>query len=162
MRSAPDQFRAAFRHVSELARAGAPSNVQAVLILQCRTASPESGRSFDAWNPGADTYDVLGFDCYNRFVDDDIYPDPASWLAPNVAAAARVDRPLALAEMGSELVEGDDGSGRALWLQSVAAYAIAQGFPFVTYFDSPITGTDYRLNDEPSRAAWRTVVTGQP
>jgi hypothetical protein len=158
----PEQFRTAFRHVSDLARASAGSNVHGALILQCRTASPDSGRSLSVWDPGADTYDVLGFDCYNRQAADGVYPDPAAWLAPVVAAAASVGRPLALGEMGSELVAGDDGTARAHWLESVAAYAIAQRFPFVSYFDSPITGTDYRLNDAPSQAAWRTVITGQP
>ena len=72
----PEQFRAAFRHVSELAKASARPNVHAALILQCRTASPDSGRSLSTWDPGADTYDVLGFDCYNRQAADGVYPDP--------------------------------------------------------------------------------------
>lgn len=157
-----EDFRAAFRHVSEIAAEAPHPTLHAALILQCRTAVGAEGRAVADFDPGADTYDVLAFDCYNRQVNDRVYPDPAAWLAPVVAAAQQVGRPWALAELGSQLVEGDDGTSRAIWLQEVAAYAIAQQAPFVTYFDSAVTGTDYRLADEPSRSAWHGIVTGQP
>ena len=155
-----EQFRTAFRHVSDLAKETANPQLHSALVLQCRTASGDAGRSVADYDPGSDAYDVLAFDCYNRQVADGIYPDPVTWLAPVVAAAKQAGRPWALAEMGSQLLDGDDGTGRATWLGEVAAYAIAQKAPFVTYFDSGITGTDYRLTDEPSRAAWRQIVSG--
>lgn len=157
-----EDFRAAFAHVSSLAKESDHPGLRAALVLQCRTASPESGRDLAAYDPGADTYDVVGFDCYNREIGDRVYPQPEGWLAPVVAAAQRLGRPWALAEMGSQLIDGDDGSARAVWLEEVAAYAVAADAPFVTYFDSAVTGTEYRLADEPSRLAWHGIVSGQP
>jgi hypothetical protein len=155
-----EQFRQAFRHVSELASKTPNPALHGAVILQCRTATGEAGRSVADFDPGSDTYDVLAFDCYNRQQGDGVYPDPATWLAPVVAAAQQVGRPWALAELGSQLVDGDDGTARATWLGEVAAFAIAAKAPFVTYFDSGITGIDYRLTDTPSRSAWHQIVSG--
>jgi hypothetical protein len=155
----PEQFREAFRHVSGLASEVDNPHLHSALILQCRTLNPDVGRSLADFDPGADSYDVLGFDCYNR--QSDAYPAPEQWLAPIVAAAQERDRPWALGEFGSVLLAGDDGTARATWLGEVAAFAASQDVPFVTYFDSPASGTDYRLADEPSRAAWHHIVTGE-
>ncbi len=155
------EFREAFRRISALARTHAPRNVQSALILQCRTTKPQFGRDFADYDPGSATYDVMGFDCYNREVREGNYPSAAAFLAPLLEVADRVGRPLGLAEFGSQVVPGDDGTARARWLEEVSAALIERDSPFVTYFDSPITGTDYRLEDDPSRAAWRHIVTGE-
>jgi hypothetical protein len=157
-----EQFRDAFRHISALSRQTSNPNLHPTLVLQCRTTKPAVGRNFDDYDPGADSYDVMGFDCYNREVRQGNYPDANAFLAPLLAVAESVDRPLGIAELGSQIVPGDDGTGRARWLEQVAVQLIDEQAPFVTYFDSPITGTDYRLDDAPSRAAWSQIITGTP
>lgn len=155
----PAEFAAAFRRVSALAAEADNPRLHATVVFQCRTLKPDVGRDLAAFDPGPDSYEVLGFDCYNR--ESHAYPAPQDWLAPIVAAAKERQRPWALAEFGSALLAGDDGSARAAWLTEVAAFAIAAQVPFMAYFDAPANGTDYRLSDEPSRAAWHHVVTGE-
>ncbi len=157
-----EDFRAAFRHIRELSLEVDRPKLRAALVLQCRTTKPEVGRTFEDYDPGSEYFDVMGFDCYNREVRQGSYPDAASWLAPMVEKAQQVGHPLGMAEIGSQLVPGDDGTGRARWLEQVAVELIDLQSPFAVYFDSPITGTDYRLTDAPSRQAWRQILTGTP
>lgn len=54
---------------------------------------------------------------------------------------------------------GGGAEGRADWLTESAQFVRDNDGVFATYFDSDI-GTDYRLHDEASRAAWRAVIQG--
>jgi hypothetical protein len=66
-------------------------------------------------------------------------------------------------EFRSRLAAGDTtGAGRAAWLLKVSRYFKDQGAIFASYFDTNGDGkSDYRLLDEPSRQAWRDVISDQ-
>jgi len=78
-----------------------------------------------------------------------------------VTASREAGVPWGIAELGSVLAQGDDGRGRAAWLTASARYVTEQGGIFLSYFDTNAKRTDYRLTDEPSRAAWYAVVSDQ-
>ena len=153
------EWRAAFRRLAALAdRAGNP-HLHNTVILMCWTTNPKSGRSFGDYFPGADVVDTIGWDCYSHPSDPRTYSSPADMYARAIAASRSVGVSWGIAETGSRLVPGDDGTKRAAWLRQVASYLSGQGASFVTYFDS-VVGGEFRLLDEPSRAAWHQVVTG--
>jgi hypothetical protein len=153
-------YRQAWRHIDAIAdRAGTGRRVQATLILMCWTLAKNSGRSWRDYYAGNGVVDVLGFDCYNGGHRRGRYRPVADLLGPAVALSRRTGKPWGVAELGSLVVRGDDGSGRARWLRSYARYARDHGARFVTYWDSKRTH-DYRLRDRPSRSAWRTAVAG--
>ena len=74
-------------------------------------------------------------------------------------AARSVGKPWAIGELGTKLIPGDSGAGRAKWLRDVGAYSRANGAEYVAYFDSTV-GDDYRLLDAASQQAWREVING--
>ncbi len=63
-----------------------------------------------------------------------------------------------MAETGSALVPGDNGTKRARWLHRVAAYSRKHDAAFVTYFNSAGGGVDFRLLDSHSRNAWNDEI----
>ena len=67
-----------------------------------------------------------------------------------------------MAELGSRLAVGDDGSGRAAWLADVGAYAREHDAAFVLYFDvnDGADPKDFTLGDPSSISAWRDLVQG--
>jgi hypothetical protein len=76
------------------------------------------------------------------------------------ALSESLGKPVGLAELGSVVVGADGGTrGRAEWLTEYARVIRENGGLFGTYFDSDV-GTDYRLNDDASQAAWRAVIQG--
>ena len=152
-------YRAAWQHVAALAdRAGKP-NLRSTLILMCYSLNSYSKRNWQDYYPGAAAIDVLGWDCYNRGVAKGQYFSAAQVLGPVVAAAKSVGKPWGVGELGTKLIPGDSGAGRAAWLRDVGAYSRQNGAQFVAYFDSTV-GDDYRLLDGPSQQAWREVVAG--
>jgi hypothetical protein len=152
-------WRDAVRHLSALADEAANPRLHATVILMCWTVSSHSGRTLADFFPGADAVDTIGWDCYSHPNDPSTYVDPAQIFGDAVAASKRLGVGWGIAETGSRLVPGDDGSKRAAWLHQIARYADSNGAQFVTYFDS-IVGGEFRLLDEPSRQAWHDVVTG--
>ena len=74
-------------------------------------------------------------------------------------AAESVGEPFAIAEMGSVLAAGDDGSARADWLRAMGTYLKKHRAEFVAYFDFLWSdgGYDYRLRDQPSMRAWAEI-----
>jgi hypothetical protein len=152
-------YRAAWRRLAELADKSGNPRLHATLVLMCWTMWPESGRNWKDYYPGAGVLDMLGWDCYNTSAPKGSYLDPARIMGPAVQASASVGLPWSVAELGSLLVAGDDGRGRAAWLKAAASYAEKNGARYVTYFDAPVAG-EYRLLDAPSRQAWREVTSG--
>jgi hypothetical protein len=66
--------------------------------------------------------------------------------------------PFGIAETGSPIVSGDDGTARAAWLRSLISHLTLNGALFIEYFDHDWTahnGADYRLRDPASIEAWR-------
>ena len=86
------------------------------------------------------------------------YGAPREIFGAAAAKTKRLGNRFAIAELGSVLVPGDDGSRRASWLVDVARFAAARSAAFVTYWDAKIPSEDYQLRDVPSRLAWRSVV----
>ena len=121
--------------------------------------SAQSGRNWKDYYPGSSTIDVLGWDTYNLAAPKGKYNDAATVMGDVVATSRAAGKPWGIAELGSLLVSGDSGAGRAAWLNQMASYAQAQGAAFVTYFDAPVGG-EYRLLDAPSQRAWKAVVSG--
>lgn len=155
----PEQFREAWQHIAELAVDQHNPNLHATMVLMCYTANPASGRDWRAYVPSAALLEVLAWDCYNHQARDGGYADPAAMLHRAVDASRSAGADWGVAELGSRLAPGDDGSERATWLTTVGDYARREGARFVTYFDSTVGG-DFRLSDPASIAAWRALVTG--
>ncbi len=70
-----------------------------------------------------------GFDCYNGGHVNAAYRAPADMLADVVRVSNATGKPWGIAELGSIIVRGDDGSGRAQWLRGVANFAREQRWP---------------------------------
>ena len=157
----PDVYRQAWRHINALANQAHNERLRATLILMCWTLEQNSGRSWRSYYPGSDVIDLLGFDCYNGGHRADRYRPPSSMFEDVVQVSRETGKPWGIAELGSVRVSGDLlGLGRAAWLRDAASFARSHGARFVSYFDSDV-GTDYRLLDEASRLAWRSIVVSQ-
>lgn len=152
------QFRAAWRHIAALAAQSQNPALDSTLVLMCYTLKPASGRDWRDYYPGADSVDVLAWDCYNRAAREGRYEDPRRLLGPAQRLTHRLGLPFAIAEVGSTLIAADDGAGRAAWLLRLARYALTTHAVFLTYFNSDVGG-DYRLEDEASIAAWREAIS---
>jgi hypothetical protein len=161
-------YRLAWQHVADLAVAAAPGNPHLIsaLILMCYTMNPASGRNWlDFYVPAAQS--MLAFDCYNHAGKRNRYGNPADIFRPVTDwSAGHPGIPWGISEVGSTLATTDaDGAKRAAWLHQVGAFladqhrAAARAAVFGIYFDTVgPNGTDYRLTDAASQAAWREVV----
>jgi len=151
--TAPD-YRGAWRHLARLAdRSGGP-RLKATLVLMCYTFEDAAQRTWQDYYPGADSIDVMAYDCYSRGAKKGVYEPPDQIFGRAIENAREVGKPFGIAEFGSLLAKDDDGSRRAEWLQQVGRYLADQGAVFVTYFDATVGG-EYRLLDPKSKAAWR-------
>jgi hypothetical protein len=149
-------YRAAYNHVLDIEAAyGSSTNLRATMILMCWTDAPASGLDWHNYYPG-DRIQVMAWDCYNAGDKKGRYRDPAKLLAGVFATSAQTGIPFGLAEIGTQVQAGDDGSGRAAWLSQIVSLVESNNGRFVSYFDSNV-GTDYRLNDAPSITAWTTA-----
>lgn len=162
----PRQFKRAFRHISRIAAQYCRPNLVPTLVLMGWTADPDSGKSvgykWQSWRdfyPGRHYVSVVGWDPYNyATVKPPNYKSPREMFHYCVADARHVGKPWAIAEVGSALVAGDNGSGRAAWLHRVAKYTRKHDASFVTYFSSVGVVNDFRLTDTPSANAWRQIM----
>lgn len=154
------EFTAAFEHLDQLAKEAGNPRLRSTLILQSYSTRPASGRNWRDYVPDPGSVDVLAWDVYNR--DTSQYSSPADLLDAPVQAAESLGRPFAVAELGSALVAGDNGSGRAAWLRSVASYLKQHDAVFAAYFDFIWNGgaDDYRLKDKASVQAWKDISGG--
>ncbi|MCU0264568.1 MAG: hypothetical protein MUC45_00400 [Actinomycetia bacterium] len=152
-----EEFRRAFAHLAGLAEQADHPRLRSAVVLMSYTLRPASGRDWRDYYPGDDVVDVFAWDVYNRRTDG--YSPPEELLGGLRDVAESVGKPFAIGELGSQLADGDDGEGRAQWLLAVGDYALANGAPFVCYFDFVWNdgANDYRLRDEPSAAAWRQL-----
>lgn len=154
-----EQFRAAWMHVAAIGASVDNPLLHPTLVLMCFTLQPESGRDWNAYVPEDGSVAVLAWDCYNQAARNGQYVDPSLLLGRSVEASRAAGAAWGIAELGSRIAEGDDGTARAVWLRAVAGYAIDNQAEFVTYFDSG-AGGGFHLSDEPSITAWRAFVTG--
>lgn len=152
-----EEFREAWKHIHGIAEEVGKQNQYATLILMGWTTSPNSGRDFADYYPGDEYVDVLGWDSYNFGHREGRYADPDEIFDRVIDLSEEIGKPWGIAETGSLLVEGDDGSDRAAWLSRVGAYLNDRGALWVTYFESNV-GADFRLHDEESQRAWSELV----
>lgn len=155
-----EQYRQAWRHLAGLAREAGNPNLRATLILMAWTLNPNSHRDFRDYYPGGDIIDVLGWDAYNSSWDAEkpAYQQPASMFSRVVERSAQEGKPFGIAETGSPIIAGDDGTRRAAWLRELTGYLEDSGALWATYFDidwSSKNKADYRLRDAAGQAAWR-------
>jgi hypothetical protein len=157
--TAKAQYRQAWQRVSTLAdQATSNPRLRATQILMGWSVNPMSGRNWRDWYPGAQYLDVLAWDLYNPGWDDADEPGyrPVGPLFANVIATSAAEGlAFGIGETGSPLIAGDDGTQRAAWLRSLSAHLTDNDALFVAYFDHDWDNGDYRLRDEPSKAAWR-------
>lgn len=94
------------------------------------------------------------------------YPDPGKWLAPMFDMADGTGRRLWLPELGSVLLGGDAGAGRAAWIRDVVALLRERGAAGAAWWcaiGKPGKGgevRDFHLSDQPSADAWREAIGG--
>lgn len=151
-------YRQAWQRIAGLARAAGNDRLRATLILMGWSVDPASERNWHDYFPGRQYVDVIGWDIYNPSWRNGAYK-PVTQMFANVIAASRSESlPFGIAETGSPLVTGDDGTARAAWLRQLTGHLEAEGALFVEYFDHDWTkqaGIDYRLRDAASVRAWR-------
>lgn len=159
-------YRAAWQHIAALANAANNIHLRSTLILMCFTMNSNSHRNWHDYYV-ASAQSMLAFDCYNHAGKHDAYGQPADIFRPLTTwSAANPTIRWGVSEVGSTLASTDpDGSKRAAWLRSVAAFLVKAhqarnaAAKFGIYFDTVgPNGTDYRLRDAKSKAAWRDVV----
>ncbi|GAA4579085.1 hypothetical protein GCM10023176_56190 [Micromonospora coerulea] len=149
-------YKSAWRRIAGLAnRTGNPNLINTV-ILMCWTLDPKSGRNFDAFYPGGDLVETLGWDCYNWGVKWKRYASPQEIYGRMISKSRALGKPWGVAETGSDLVPGDSGTGRATWIRAMASYLNGQRPEFVAYYNQVVSQGDFRLQDAPSIQAWRS------
>ncbi len=154
------QYREALRRLDSLADAAGNPRLHTTTIWMCYTLRSGSHRDWHDYYPGNDVVDVMGWDCYSNPSDKRIYLDPEGLLGDLRRVSESQGKPWGIGEYGSEVAAGDDGTGRAQWLKQSAAYFRDHGALFVNYFDAHHGDHEWRLLDAPSRAAWKSVVSG--
>lgn len=148
------QFRRAFRHIARIAARYCHRHLYPTLVLTGWTVDPRSHLDWKDYYPGGRYVSLVAWDPYNSATaTPKHYARPADLFGNAVRASRSVHKPWGVAETGSGLVPGDDGTGRAGWLRDVARYTIRHHARFVIYFNSA-DGVDFRLTDATSRAAW--------
>ncbi|MGC4897040.1 hypothetical protein [Micromonospora sp. DT31] len=155
----PAAYRTAWQRVAGLAdRTGNPKLIN-TLILMCWTLDPKSGRSFDAFYPGSNVIETLGWDCYNWGAKWKRYAPPQEIYGPMISKSKALGKPWGIAETGSDLVPGDPGTGRAAWIRSMTGFLNGQRPEFVAYYNQTVSQGDFRLLDQPSIQAWKSFCT---
>jgi hypothetical protein len=152
------RYRAAWRHINDIARQVDNPRLHPTLILMCWTARSPN-RTVGAYYPGP-FIDIMAWDCYSPR-EADAYQRPRKLMGSAYRASRRHDARFGVAELGSVLIRGDsNGMKRAKWLRNCGRYTDRRNAVFVSYWDSHAneTALDFRLLDEPSRRAWRDVI----
>lgn len=153
-------FKRAWKHVDTIAERVDNPRLHPTMVLMCWTPQQNSGRDWRDYVPRHGRVEVLAFDCYAKGRGSLSYADPEKLFAAGYRAAKRAGAEWAVSELGAVRDSSDDGTARAAWLTEAAAWAVGRA-RFLTYFDSDVGG-DFRLTDEPSRAAWADVVAASP
>ncbi|MFC4149374.1 hypothetical protein ACFO0M_24255 [Micromonospora mangrovi] len=149
-------YKSAWRRIAGLADKVDNPKLINTLILMCWTLDPKSRRSFDAFYPGSDVVETLGWDCYNWGAKWKRYAPPQEIYGDMISKSKELGKPWGVAETGSDLVPGDSGSGRAAWIRSMTSYLNDQRPEFVSYYNQVVSQGDFRLQDTPSIQAWRS------
>ncbi|MER6508644.1 DNRLRE domain-containing protein [Nonomuraea sp. NPDC001636] len=154
-------YRQAWSHLAALADEAANPRLRATLILMGWTVDPASGRDWHDYYPGSTAIDVLAWDVYNydSTAAKGQYLTPAALLDRTYAVNQAENLPHGVAELGSHIAAGDDGTRRAAWLGQMTAYLSQHASLWALYFDLDWSTGDYRLRDPGGRAAWTSFCT---
>ncbi|KAB8194633.1 DNRLRE domain-containing protein [Nonomuraea phyllanthi] len=149
-------YRAAWQHLTALSREAANPRLRATLILMGWTVDPASGRDWRDYYPGRGALDVLAWDIYNydSKAAKGEYLDAGFLLDASLAVNRAEGLPYGVAELGSHIAAGDDGTGRAAWLSRMTAHLSDNDALWALYFDIDWSSGDYRLRDPDGRAVW--------
>jgi hypothetical protein len=153
------EFRDAWAHLDALAEEAGNERLHATLVLTCWTLQPASGRDWRDYYAGPEVVDVLAWDCYNTDAQRGTYRTPEQMFSAAAEAAEGEGKPWGIAEFGSSIAAGDDGTERAAWLTASVEWLRQRGARFVILFDAPIGG-DFQVQDPASVRAWREAVEG--
>ncbi|MGC1209209.1 MAG: cell wall-binding repeat-containing protein, partial [Ornithinimicrobium sp.] len=106
------QYRAAWRRISGIAAEACRPNMHPTLILMGWTANPQSGRTISDYDPGKEYAKVIAFDVYNAMSNpkQDHYSSPQRMYDYMLDYMEKDGRPFGLAETGTRLIPGDNGS----------------------------------------------------
>lgn len=111
--------------------------------------------------------DGIGIDCYADSWATS-YPDPEKFLAISNEMAEGSGRRLWLPEVGSVLLGGDTGAGRAAWIRDLVALLRERGAGGAAWWcaigkpGAEGEVRDFHLSDQPSAQAWRNAIGGAP
>ncbi|MEV0425622.1 DNRLRE domain-containing protein [Micromonospora sp. NPDC050495] len=153
-------YRAAWRRLSALADEAGNPRLFATQVLMQWTVVPASGRDWRDYYPGDGVLDVLAWDIYNYDAAKGRYLAPATLVDPAVAVNTTVGLPIAVAELGSHIATGDDGTARAVWVRAINQYLGQRGSRWNLWFDLSWPTGDYRLRDPAGVSAWRDFCQG--
>lgn len=150
-----EEYREAWEVLAATAEEVGGENLHATLILMEWTLRDGSGRDWTDYYAGDDVVDVMGWDPYN--FDETAYPDVEEFFSEILKVRDETGLPFGVAEIGSPVINGDDGSERAEWIREVTDHLTEEGALFAQWFDLDWTEYghhDWRLSDEPSQQAW--------
>ncbi len=171
----PREFRRRWAVLAKAVRAH--PNANRVKLIPIHTLYPSRHKMWDRytvdwtqwagvwqqWAPtdSAGNYlgDAMGWDCYLETTATD-YEDPARFFCHPIGAAHSVGVPLVVPELGAVRVPTDStGTARAAWITECVDHLTSYGATAVNWWHATGTnGRDYRLDDEPSKAAWREAI----
>ncbi|MGW1060632.1 CBM96 family carbohydrate-binding protein [Micromonospora rubida] len=154
------EYRAAWQRLSALADAAGNPRLFATQVLMQWTLVPASGLDWRDYYPGDGVLDVLAWDIYNYDSAKGRYLAPATLVDPAVAVNRTVGLPIAVAELGSHIAAGDDGTARAVWVRAINQYLSQRGSLWNLWFDLSWPTGDYRLRDPSGVSAWRDFCQG--
>ncbi|MEU8319671.1 hypothetical protein AB0C33_14975 [Nonomuraea sp. NPDC048881] len=99
---------------------------------------------------------MLAWDVYNydSTAAKGQYLAPAALFDRTYAVNQAENLPHSVAEPGSHIATGDDGTRHGAWLDQMTAYLNGHGTLWALNFDLDWSTGDYRLRDPASRAAW--------
>lgn len=149
-------YKAAWAHVTELARAAHNPDLHATLILMQWDLVRASHRNWRNYLPGGGIIDVLGWDAYPVGSATNVNPQltpPGGFMGPAIAASKSVHLPYGFPEFGLSTPKGRPG-----WLKHVGAYIMRSGALFASYFDGNHQYPTLRLTDSASIKVWRGFV----
>lgn len=154
------QFKSAWIHIAQLAAKTCKANLYPTLVLTGYTTQAASKRNWKDYYPGASYVSVISFDPYNNANGKPTsYPDPSTLFASVAQTGKASGKPWGIAETGSGTTSSDgSGSQRAQWVTKMGTYFKQQGAIYVSYFNTDMQA-DFKLDDSPSKSAYRNVVT---
>jgi beta-mannanase len=152
----PADYVAAFQRVRRVVRAAAKGRVKLLWSPYARSVPETPDNAIAAYFPGAAQVDLVGADAYNFGTVADL-----EWTAPGELFAEAYTtiqglaaKPFWIAETGSVAAGGD----RAAWIAALGGLpAQLPKLAAVVWFDAKDANGDFRLTDQPTLRAVKTL-----